>query len=209
MVYQIRTKNCKQCAVDFSKRMPEDQEYCSVVCKMAYRNDPVRNPSKSPEARKKISESRKGKPTSLGVPCPEKKKRKIAKALRGKPTGRKPSQRVIEAWIKSGAKNLCHESGLAHPMWKGGLAKSRQARYKEPEYIEWHDKCLERDNYACQKCGARNGNGVNIVLQVHHKIHFWERPDLIYDLNNGITFCKSCHQKSHKGMKKPKVPRLQ
>jgi len=206
MVYRIRTKICKQCGQEFSKRMREDQEFCSVACKMAYRNNPLRNPAKSDKARKKISESRKGKPTSLGVPCPEKKKRRISKALKGKPTGRKPSQKVINAWVE-GMKNAPRKSGPDHPMWKGGLAKSRQARYKEPEYIEWHDKCLVRDNYTCQKCGAKNGNGKKIVLQIHHKIHYWERPDLAYDLDNGITLCKPCHQKAHKGMKKPKIPR--
>lgn len=209
MVCRIRKKVCKNCSKEFSKRMPESREFCSVSCRQAYRNHPSRNPSKSLEARKKISESRKGKPTSLGIPCPESKKRKISKALKGKPTGRRPSQKSIDAFVEAGKKNLiAGVSGSDHPMWKGGLAKSRQARYKEPEYISWVNACLKRDNYTCQKCGVRNGLGKAIILNVHHKIHYWERPDLAYDLDNGITLCKPCHQKAHKGMKKPKIPRL-
>lgn len=76
MVYRVRTKICKQCEIEFSRRMPEDQEFCSVSCRQAYRNDPVRNPSRSSEARKKISQSRKGKATTLGLACPETKRRK-------------------------------------------------------------------------------------------------------------------------------------
>jgi len=185
--------------------MPEKREFCGNPCKMSYRNHPDRNPSKSIEARKKISESRKGKSTTLGLKCPEWKKKKISKALKGKPTWRRPTQKTIDAWIE-GMKNAPRRKGSNHPMWKGGFAKARQARYKEPEYIEWHDKCLERDNYTCQKCGARNGNGKNVLFQVHHKIHYWERPGLAYDLDNGTTLCRPCHRKSHKGMKKPKIP---
>ena len=187
--------------------MPETREFCSVSCRQAYRNHPDRNPSKSPEARKKISESRKGKPTSLGLPCPEAKKRKISKALMGKPTGRRPSQKSIDAFVKAGEKyRICGVSGPEHPMWKGGYSKTRAARYNTPEYKNFVQTCLERDNYTCQWCGARNGMGETVILQVHHKIHFWERPDLGYDPDNGISLCISCHRKAHKGMKITDIP---
>ena len=207
MVYKIRTKYCKQCGAEFSERMPESRIFCSVSCRQVFRNDSVRNPSKSPEARKKISESRKGKPTTLGRPCSEKTKKKISKSLIGTSTGRRPTQKAIDAFVKGGEKNLLRASGSEHHMWKGGHSKERQARYKDPEYIEWRTKCLERDSYTCQKCGVRNGMGETIILQVHHKIHYWERPALRYDLDNGTSLCIGCHRKAHKGMKKPKNPR--
>ena len=205
MTYKERSQNCMNCGQIFTKRMSPSQIFCSVSCRQAYRNDPSRNPSKRPQARWKISLSRKGKPTTLGLPCSEEKKHKISAALKGKPTGRRPSQKSIEAFVKAGAKNLCRRSGSDHPLWQGGLAKARQARYKEPEYLQWVKTCLSRDDYTCQSCGTRNGMGRNVVLHVHHKIHYWERPDLAYDLNNGITLCKPCHFRSHKGMKKPMV----
>jgi len=208
MVFAVRIKICKNCKVEFSKRMSEKTEFCGVPCRQAYRNHPDRNPSKTLEARRKISESRKGKPATLGKPCSEKTKKKIAKALRGKPTGRRPTQKTIDAFVKGGAKNLLRASGSEHHMWKGGHSKERQARYKDPEYIEWRTRCLERDNYTCQKCGIKNGMGKKIILQVHHIIHYWERPDLAYDDDNGTTLCIDCHRKAHKGMKKPKLPRL-
>lgn len=207
MVYKIRTKICKNCNIEFSKRMYEAAEFCSVACRQAYRNHPDRNPAKTLEARKKISESRKGKPTTLGRPCSKKTKKKISKALSGKATGRRPTQKSIDAFVKAGEQyRIVGVSGIDHPMWKGGHSKERQARYKDPEYIEWRTKCLERDNYTCQKCGAKNGMGKTVILQVHHIIHYWECPDLRYNLDNGISFCKQCHRKSHKGMKKPKIP---
>lgn len=65
-----------------------------------------------------------------------------------------------------------------------------------PEYKKWRSGVFSRDNYTCQKCGAKTG------LQAHH-IVAWseteETPKLRYDINNGITLCKECHLKTHGG----------
>ena len=208
MVYQIRTITCLFCGQEITKRMPAKRIFCSVHCRQAFRNLPENNPAMKPEGKAKISAYRKGKPTTLGLPCPEEKKLKISKSLIGKPTGRRPTQKVMDALIKAAKTHQNRPKGPNHPMWRGGLAKARQARYKEPEYKAWVLTCLKRDNYTCQKCGAYNKAGAKVILQVHHKIHYWERPDLAFDEDNGITLCKPCHQKSHNGMKKPKIPRL-
>jgi len=50
-------------------------------------------------------------------------------------------------------------------------------------------KCLERDNFTCQKCLLQDNSGD--LLEAHHII------PLILDgkdeLNNLITLCKDCH----------------
>ena len=212
-MYKYRIATCIQCGKTFSGNFGPKRMFCSIKCRQLYRNDSSRNPAKTPKARAKISASRKGKPTTLGLLCSEEKKRKISKTLTGRKLSQKHIQSIrnamtseIRAKISVARKKQKMPSGENHPMWKGGYAKIRQARYNESDYIEWHDKCLERDNYICQYCGARNGMGESIHFQVHHIINYWERPDLAYALDNGITLCKGCHQKAHKGMKRPDMP---
>lgn len=84
--------------------------------------------------------------------------------------------------------------------WTGHIYKSHQndiARSKS-EYTEWRKIVFERDNYTCQKCGARNGNGRTIKLHPHHIKPFATHTDLRYEPSNGITLCESCHRNEHK-----------
>lgn len=63
---------------------------------------------------------------------------------------------------------------------------------------EWQSRRLEilrRDNYTCQKCGAK---AANESLHVHHKGYVkdlspWEYPD-----ESLVTLCESCHKIEHK-----------
>jgi len=58
----------------------------------------------------------------------------------------------------------------------------------------WRKAIFERDNYTCQKCGAKNGEGKYIYLEAHHIKQFAYYPELRFELNNGITLCKKCHK---------------
>lgn len=76
---------------------------------------------------------------------------------------------------------------------------SAERRRKSLEYTIWRTSVFERDNYTCQKCGERGG-----VLQSHHKKQYQYHPDLRFDLNNGVTLCKKCHQKIYVRQKRSK-----
>lgn len=164
----------------------------------------IDNPAWRPEVKAKISASRKGKPTTLGVPCSPEKRAKISKALMGKPTGRRPTPEVIAKFVEAGKANLAHGKGELHPNWRGGLTPARQKDYQSPEYRAFVNGVLKRDNYTCQDCGDRNGNGHNVRLEAHHKIPYAERPDLRYEISNGITLCFPCHNKT-KRRPRPKL----
>jgi hypothetical protein len=82
--------------------------------------------------------------------------------------------------------------------WKGGISKinrtERENFNTSPECKLWRKSVFERDNYTCQECGARNGNGKTIVLQAHHIKSWSEFPLLRLIKENGITLCKECHK---------------
>lgn len=198
---RIYRNTCRQCGNFYTGY---GALFCSNHCRVTWTNL-HRNVAKRSDVRAKIAASRKGKPTTSGVACSPEKREKISASLIGKPTGRRPSDKSIAAFTAAGRKNLRHESGAAHPNWKGGLTPIRQIDYGSEQYKNFVKSCLQRDNYTCKKCGAQNGEGFKIRLQVHHKISYGERPDLRYTVDNGITLCFWCHKSAHRGKKRPAV----
>lgn len=83
-------------------------------------------------------------------------------------------------------------SGSKNPRWKGGIKDFRFERVF-PEYKLWRNGIYGRDFYTCQKCG-----NFHCDLECHHIFNFKDYPELRYDENNGITFCKECHIEFHK-----------
>lgn len=82
------------------------------------------------------------------------------------------------------------------PTWKGGTEYSRVER-SSYEYNNWRRSVFKRDDYTCQCCGSKNGNGKYISLEAHHILNWKQNIDDRYDTNNGITFCKDCHKLFH------------
>ena len=61
--------------------------------------------------------------------------------------------------------------------------------YDDPNYKQWRSAVYSRDGYCCQwpNCGSKKR------LNAHH-IRTWARyPHLRFEVTNGITFCKRCH----------------
>lgn len=74
----------------------------------------------------------------------------------------------------------------------------RLARYS-PEAAIWRKAVFERDNYTCQICSARNGKGVgDIRLEADHIKPWAYFPELRFDINNGRTLCRPCHDTTKK-----------
>lgn len=75
-----------------------------------------------------------------------------------------------------------------------------QEQLHAAEWLSRRQEILRRDNYTCQKCGAK---AADESLHVHHKGYVssllpWEYPD-----DTLITLCESCHQKVHEGRVRP------
>jgi 5-methylcytosine-specific restriction endonuclease McrA len=103
---------------------------------------------------------------------------KIALANRGKP---RPKSRLI--------------TGPRHWNWQGGKTSEAIRLRNSARMHEWRTAVFIRDNYTCQNCGARNGNGFKVILNADHIKPFAYYPDLRFDVSNGRTLCKNCHLK--------------
>jgi 5-methylcytosine-specific restriction endonuclease McrA len=70
----------------------------------------------------------------------------------------------------------------------------------------WSFVVKNRDK-KCLVCGTRN------KLHAHHLLSKFNFPEHVFDLNNGVTLCSTCHMQVHamispakKPQKKPKKP---
>jgi 5-methylcytosine-specific restriction endonuclease McrA len=66
--------------------------------------------------------------------------------------------------------------------------------YDDEVYKEWRRRVRKRDGNMCQmpQCGYKK------YLQVHHIRKWSNAPSLRYDVDNGITLCKNCHNRVNK-----------
>lgn len=62
--------------------------------------------------------------------------------------------------------------------------------YNDPAYKQFRTEVLKRDKFTCQMC-KKKGKGSR--LNVHHIMKWSSAASLRYDIDNGITLCRSCH----------------
>jgi len=94
-------------------------------------------------------------------------------------------------------------SGKNNPMY-GTISPMKNKRGKNhPRYSNgntynhfmWVEEVKERDNYTCQICGKAITDVGSKNIHAHHIKPKKEYPELMYELNNGITLCQGCHKK--------------
>lgn len=148
----------------------------------------------SKETRNKMSIYRKGRKT---LPCSEETKRKLSEYNINHP------QRF---WLGKKRPEISREN---NNNWKGGITSLVQKIRHCFKYREWRDFIFQGDNYTCQNCGARNGNGKAVILNADHypkmfstiieenNIRTFEEAELceeLWNINNGRTLCVECHR---------------
>jgi hypothetical protein len=81
-----------------------------------------------------------------------------------------------------------------NPNWRGGVSGPRKSDMSTERYRAWRLGVFERDDYTCQgaSCGRRGGD-----LHAHHIKPWAWFPELRYDVNNGLTLCKPCHEMTY------------
>lgn len=130
------------------------------------------------EVRDKMSHNRKGK---SHAPLSEETKRKISISN----TGRSHT----EEWCRNHSAAM---TGANHPCWKGGITEWRNQLTKSRLYKAWRTAVYNRDEYTCKMCNDASGGN----LQAHHirPVKDHKNDLLIFDIDNGITLCKLCHE---------------
>ena len=91
------------------------------------------------------------------------------------------------------------QKGNKSRLWRGGVTPLRLKIWNSREYRQWRTSVFDRDNYTCQECGSKNGDGKTIYIEAHHMKSFAEYPKLRFELSNGITLCIKCHNKTKNG----------
>ena len=85
-----------------------------------------------------------------------------------------------------------------HHLYMGGITPKHQKIRNSSRYKIWREMVFERDNYTCQLCGARNGNGKAVYLEADHIKGFAKYPKLRFEVSNGKTLCLDCHKIENK-----------
>lgn len=179
------TKKCKNCGEEmkiYLNRDFERKKFCSRSCACEYRQ---RNNEKMKEATKKnLAKGRTEEVEQRGAQTYSENYHK----------GKYPK---VERALKRGwemEKDYPH--GPDHWAWKEDRSKIKKSRYnaseRTGEITWWRNSIYRRDDYTCQKCGERGGK-----LRAHHIENWADNPDKRFELDNGITLCKSCHDELH------------
>lgn len=84
-----------------------------------------------------------------------------------------------------------NQIGENSTFWKGGISSVNRRIRNSKKWKEWREAVFERDNYICQECGERGG-----LLEPHHIKPFAYFPELRFSIDNGVTLCQKCHNKT-------------
>jgi hypothetical protein len=117
----------------------------------------------------------------------------ISCSRKGKPSWNKGTKGICKSNSGSFKKDDIRISGANNHSWKGGITPINKAIRKSLKYKQWRKSVYDRDNYICVLCGGK-GNGKN--LNADHIKPFSLFPKLRFEVSNGRTLCKDCHEKT-------------
>lgn len=146
--------------------------------------------------------------TRKGKTCTEKTKDKISKSSIGNVPWNKGKKCPEISKRVSGINHPMfgvHRCGENAPCWRGGITPLHKSIRQCDQYINWRTQIFGRDNFTCRECGQRG-----IYFEAHHIKKFSNilyennittleqalQCNELWDLNNGITLCKECHNKT-------------
>lgn len=134
------------------------------------------------ETKKKIGDANRGRKYG---PLSDEHRRKLSIFNKGRKIRPKTlEERRVLSQLKLGSKS---------PSWKGGVTPKNKLIRSSLDYKVWHSEVFKRDWYRCQISGKQGGN-----IEAHHINNFADKPELRFDVNNGITLRHDVHVAFHK-----------
>lgn len=94
---------------------------------------------------------------------------------------------------KNIAKNHHNVKGANNPNWKNGKSTKDHILRTSKEFKEWRWQVYTRDGFRCVRCNS-NKSG---TLTADHIKPIVVYPELIFEVSNGQTLCRSCHYKKN------------
>ncbi len=85
------------------------------------------------------------------------------------------------------------QRGEKSHFWIDGRTPENKRVRRSVEMKLWREAVFTRDNFICQKCKISGRH-----LHPHHIFNFSSHIDRRFDISNGITLCKECHERFHK-----------
>lgn len=167
--YGISNRKDRKCPMCGEHVSWDNKTFCSKEC----RTKDQKGKKLSEEHKKSLSLAKIGKRPLHFIEQAEEIRKKLSKALMGKP----------QPWMR----------GKKHPNYvDGGKEKwERQKAMGRVEYKIWRRAVFARDDYTCVICHKKG-----VRLNADH-IQPWALfPELRYELSNGRTLCVCCHRKT-------------
>jgi len=132
----------------------------------------------------------------LGKKRSEETKRKISESHKGKSSWNKGLNKLIDKRL-----NFYRPTQFKSQ----GKCDFKEILRHNLIYKEWVKTIFEKNNYICQKCGERGGKlnahhikPLSLIISENNITNLEEalHCNKLWDINNGITLCKSCHKKT-------------
>ena len=195
---------CHICFVEFYVKPShkKNTKCCSRLCANKLKSQYIGR-KQTQETKDKLSKINKGRKLSEEA----KKKMSVIAIL----TKRIPPPRNGILHTEATRLKFSKRRGIQTGNWKGGRTKLAQLIRSCMKYSEWRTSIFIRDEHTCQLCGARNGNGKTVYLNVDHYpkslaeiLETWKVTSYndsllcndLWDTNNGRTLCVPCHKET-------------
>ena len=123
-------------------------------------------------------------------------KEQCKKRMTGTKHSEKTKKKMREIRQLKAKETSAMRQGVSVEDWQGFTNDLSKRLRLSSKWKIWRELVFLRDNFTCQNpnCGFCN-NKIGVMLHPHHIKPIITHPELIFKLNNGITYCAEFHLK--------------